>query len=470
MADIYRNAILTIAASNSSSDTHGFLLERTRHLSTAFIVDHKSFPEGKAAFRIRERISKHLRHDVWSLIRDSWRSDLIGPAGFMEPLDYRAWTFQERLVSTRLRSFGSRELEWDCNSCCDCECGARYNEYWSKRGVINLRNASTRETYQLLILSLQSALSLTSDTEDMTRELQDQIRGLRSKALKMWRMSIVPTYTKLALTREGDRLPALSALAAELSRLLNDTYLCGMWMSDLPVGLNWTVGEYGANNPKNCHLHDQYRAPSWSWTSLVGPVDFVCDYEDDFEPLCELKGAAVIAASGNQFGDACSGYAHMVGHLVPGQLEWRASSSDTAKPEELSCHMRLGEKLFSFRPDTLLAENRGQIIRAPVNQALNRQRGASHPSGEVFAFATLIRRTRSRMGFIDKSDRPTSDLTAAERSVTFLILSKHQQEASDCDKHNSSYQFTRLGLMEVSNPALPEDWHLEHQPQEIILI
>src|SRR5437762_6471322 len=98
MGQIYKNAYLTVAASSAAADSDGFLRTRTQHISTAFEINHLILESGRVEFRVRTVLEKHKRHDIATKIRDSWRANLIGPAGQMEPLDYRAWVFQERLV------------------------------------------------------------------------------------------------------------------------------------------------------------------------------------------------------------------------------------------------------------------------------------------------------------------------------------------------------------------------------------
>lgn len=108
MGNIYRNAYLTIAASSASSGSEGFLNFRTEHVSKEVRVAHHSFPEGFARFKIRTALPKHLRHDISSYVRDSWREKLLEPAGKLQPLDYRGWAFQEKLVSRRVCQIDER--------------------------------------------------------------------------------------------------------------------------------------------------------------------------------------------------------------------------------------------------------------------------------------------------------------------------------------------------------------------------
>lgn len=98
MCDIYRDSILTIAASCSASDCAGFLQDR--------IIEDAIELNGPPRFqsvRFRQTID-HSR-----MFRD-------------DPIHARAWTFQETILPRRLLSFGSREATWECEAVRKCEC------------------------------------------------------------------------------------------------------------------------------------------------------------------------------------------------------------------------------------------------------------------------------------------------------------------------------------------------------------
>jgi hypothetical protein len=77
------------------------------------------------------------------------------------------------------------------------------------------------------------------------------------------------------LTKESDRLPALSGIAKKARVRLTSKYLAGLWETDLACGLGWTVcttttppGVPVSRRPLN------YRAPTWSWASVEGQVEW----------------------------------------------------------------------------------------------------------------------------------------------------------------------------------------------------
>lgn len=98
MCDIYRDSIVTIAASCSASDSAGFLQDRKADDPVEL-----NKPERLNSVHVRQAIdhSRMIRND---------------------PIHARAWTFQETVLPRRLLSFGSYEATWECETHRQCEC------------------------------------------------------------------------------------------------------------------------------------------------------------------------------------------------------------------------------------------------------------------------------------------------------------------------------------------------------------
>ncbi|KAH8813288.1 heterokaryon incompatibility protein-domain-containing protein [Xylogone sp. PMI_703] len=90
--------------------------------------------------------------------------------------------------------------------------------------------------------------------------------------------NIVEQYTSLKLSKETDRLPALSGLATRASSILG-TYSCGLWLNTITSDLLWRVPllELRYGRPI------KYTGPSWSWASVDGPVAYWNDLDNQFE-------------------------------------------------------------------------------------------------------------------------------------------------------------------------------------------
>ena len=79
-------------------------------------------------------------------------------------------------------------------------------------------------------------------------------------------------YSRRKLTYQTDKLPALSGLARHFGlRCREDTYVAGVWLSQLPRALFWNVPIRG--RPDVRPPPTESSAPSWSWMSCAGPVE-----------------------------------------------------------------------------------------------------------------------------------------------------------------------------------------------------
>ncbi|KAK2591066.1 hypothetical protein QQS21_011242 [Conoideocrella luteorostrata] len=118
-----------------------------------------------------------------------------------------------------------------------------------------------------------------------------------------WRR-IVVEYSRRNLSVESDKLPALAGLAARFSLdsihngtslVAGNRYLAGLWLDDMIRDLCWSLDIY-----KQPILRpQQYCAPSWSWASVNGPIDYK-EWARFFTELAVLKDAYVNLESRDQ--------------------------------------------------------------------------------------------------------------------------------------------------------------------------
>ncbi|KAH7348869.1 heterokaryon incompatibility protein-domain-containing protein [Rhexocercosporidium sp. MPI-PUGE-AT-0058] len=113
------------------------------------------------------------------------------------------------------------------------------------------------------------------------------------------------------------RLPAIAGVA---TRHLNrsDTYLAGIWRSDLPQGLLWRTAAL-EQRPLT------YTAPSWSWASNLQRVAYMyttCDVSQ-----VEIIEVEVNHSSKNRiFGCVTDGYIKLRGYLI--EAQWTTNGED----------------------------------------------------------------------------------------------------------------------------------------------
>jgi hypothetical protein len=83
-------------------------------------------------------------------------------------------------------------------------------------------------------------------------------------------MTLVPEYTRRALTIATDILPALAGVVASISSYTGDKCLAGIWLNTLHIELLWVAYDAPHKVPRGKHNNSIYRAPSWSWAALEG--------------------------------------------------------------------------------------------------------------------------------------------------------------------------------------------------------
>jgi hypothetical protein len=154
--------------------------------------------------------------------------------------------------------------------------------------------------------------------------LEDNIpnRGLRfstkiksiSSDLDFWQ-KLVTKYTRASLTRESDRLVAIAGVGKHLQSLTNDDYLAGLWRRDIEKQLLWEVSESDDHKPIIGFSHHRpinfkpqtsyrprnYRAPSWSWASVEGGVEWLWGISKRAEMLVEVTDVRLIPSGPDEF-------------------------------------------------------------------------------------------------------------------------------------------------------------------------
>lgn len=190
---------------------------------------------------------------------------------YAQPIRCRAWVMQERLLAPRVLSIGHGELFWGCQQ---------------------LPHASESLPYGLALYpgGLQRAFSVGLGL--LTQGIrQVPVREGFERIWDEWTwLKLLREYVGLELTYpQADRLAALSAIAARVGSVMNDTYLAGHFWKTLPQSLKWKAQTLRQRSLP--HDHDErvpYRlakssnqmsdgnwviTPSWSWASMHGPLD-----------------------------------------------------------------------------------------------------------------------------------------------------------------------------------------------------
>jgi Heterokaryon incompatibility protein (HET) len=217
MWSIYANCYLAIAATSAKDATEGFLGLKERHS-----LEIRGKTTNNAPYRFLGLAMYH--HPTSSQTLDG---------GSRWPLLGRGWVLQERLLAPRVMHFTSDEVLWECQERCMCQCGG-FNESIKQR----FSSVNSELGHDYLVAS--------------------------------WH-DVVSTYSALKLTRDNDKLPAISGLSRRMmfERRLGTKYLAGLWEDSIEMDLLW-INLAQDTQPKPL----DWRAPSWSWASINSQVMF----------------------------------------------------------------------------------------------------------------------------------------------------------------------------------------------------
>jgi len=270
MGNIYHNAFFTIQASGAKDTQGGCFIPRTP----------QEPPPAKLRFDLEDR-------SIGSVFVRS--RPLVDTK--TDPLHRRGWTLQESLLSPRILSYGANEMWWECKTTHYSEAGSLLQDQGSFPGLPKPIRTKTKN--HLLPLDLHIA------DPAMERKFA-------------WSY-IVRDYASRQLTFPKDKLPALSGLARYISHTRpGDAYLAGLWKSELPSNLLWSVIK--GIRPS------VYRAPSWSWAAFDGEITVFSHGYTSTDNYCEVLNASTILSGSDLFGQVSAGMITLRGPLKEG---WR---------------------------------------------------------------------------------------------------------------------------------------------------
>ncbi|KEY69918.1 hypothetical protein S7711_06456 [Stachybotrys chartarum IBT 7711] len=254
MGEIYQNATITIAATQANDSSKGFLDKTLERIYTPTPISVGGIHGQAFLFPIPLKFAGDPA-------RLAEMED--------EPLATRGWALQERYMARRTIHFTQDQVLLEIK-------GLLFSE---DSGFA--RGLPTRSPFTL---------------SDSTRENP------------AW-TQVVERYSRRNLTREQDKLPALAGLAAYFSSIPEDEtsrqekrYLAGLWSTDMVKYLCWRVAYRHPPEPRPT----EYRAPTWSWASIDGPIIF---QETFSTSLMLVQDAQVeLKRPDNIFGEVTNGW------------------------------------------------------------------------------------------------------------------------------------------------------------------
>jgi hypothetical protein len=217
MAQIYRDSILTIAATSSASSDEHFLKPRSAINEPKLVkLEHKDDSEEKDEAENKQEPKYFLA------------SRPLAVHSKIGPLSARAWVFQEEKLSTRIMHFSETETSYECRKGLACECDMHGYEAQS--------DPFKSTSFDARAVDLD-VLDAPDDAGGDPLSLPNP-GGAVFRSFMAWQEH-VGEYSKRKLTRPSDKLPALSGMARVYRSLTRSAYMAGMWRDNLVLDMCW---------------------------------------------------------------------------------------------------------------------------------------------------------------------------------------------------------------------------------------
>ncbi|CAN9128056.1 unnamed protein product [Alternaria alternata] len=233
MHKVYRYSHCNIVAADSEDAYGGLFRDRTPH--EILPVNYHG-----------TNASHHLGTKTWTIVpADLWEKELLNSVIY-----YRAWVFQERILSPRILHFTKHQIFWDCGTLSACEVFPNGLPF-----PLDHKASTDRHWRGRLVGSTVSSNALTGVNDN-------------ESSYTFW-MSAVQNYTECNLTSQGDKTIAIWSIAKLLRDVMREQYAVGMWSEALEEQMAWRVRE-----TQKCENMPELDAsiPSWSWASVRGSI------------------------------------------------------------------------------------------------------------------------------------------------------------------------------------------------------
>jgi hypothetical protein len=225
MRYVYANSACNIAASASADQFSGLFQRREPIKVLPGALKLPNCQEQDFVIYDKDYLDRHIR------------------AG---PLHARGWVLQECLLAPRVLYFGADQILWKCLTTAQCEGFPLGIPYHISHNILD---------------HLWDKLRAQGEAPRPYKASEK----MSSRLNYIWQ-TIVEKYSACNLTVPSDKLPAISGIAKLFAEVTGDRYIAGLWESRLLEQLHWLVIE-----PWQRYAL-AYRAPSWSWASVDGPV------------------------------------------------------------------------------------------------------------------------------------------------------------------------------------------------------
>lgn len=194
----------------------------------------------------------------------------------------RGWTFQEKLLSSRVIYIGESGISAHCR-----KDGFEYRKQNFGAGHIRGRPYSEISKDESSVTRRRDFL----DAPDAPRPILADWSSIH-RARRLW-YDLLSSYTYRQLQFESDTLVAISGVVERLGRLFrsfgaDSEYMAGFWKDDLAYGLCWEQEDSLRAKAKRINNRPKSTSwPSWSWCSINRPVTWL-DANEMLVPLVDV--------------------------------------------------------------------------------------------------------------------------------------------------------------------------------------
>lgn len=247
MKDIYGNTFCNISAIRSSYDT-SLGLFGPRHMGLGLL-----FPFSTAVESVTPYSGKY-QTEFWNSWYDSLWIDEVDKA----PLSNRGWVVQERFLARRTIHFTRHQIYWECLEYSRCEADPEDQLAIFDRTSVGLMQGATRG-YKMALRIVNKHLLLKTC-----------LKGHDWDTVQAFWRTMVGIYSRCDLTRESDRLIAISGVAQKFQEVDDVKFFAGLCVCErnFHTELMWrSKASEGAAVRRSEGV-----APSWSWASLCGEI------------------------------------------------------------------------------------------------------------------------------------------------------------------------------------------------------
>lgn len=231
MDKVYSNAYINVSATLSENGSESLFERRAESAS--------SFLPSELELDVDGQTEKYYVFDG-----DLWKDEIANA-----PLNQRAWVFQERFLARRVLHFGKHQMGWECREL----------------------DALEMFPHGLPRTSALATMSKSYNDKKMAMIAQQPDGPGDVQFAEQWQ-HLVGEYSRCDLTYIHDKLIAFSGVAQSIMKTRNDVYIAGMWKKTIIYHLPWwRTTEDRERFPIDTTIT---RAPSWSWASVDGEVNF----------------------------------------------------------------------------------------------------------------------------------------------------------------------------------------------------